>query len=257
MIAVFLRHAKEICTYWLCSYSHISTPEWRSTSSWSTKTEKEGHGPSTIGQPQSRNPESRSNSTTGREVQRKKCFEFPSFKANWWSINTFVQHDTTRWAIWRTIPLEEPSSQRAQSWCLSIWWHLSFSSTSTSYTMATTVEATTTSNVWWIDKPKAVLNELWSHYIFIWEQLSNNGKIICHNSQKCDLVLFSSVICCLVHSDMKSTRAWVLIAIWGWNSMSWAPILQARMVVLPTTSLLQGMSPIGKPVATMTLWSLK
>jgi hypothetical protein len=63
--------------------------------------------------------------------------------------------------------------------------------------------------------------------------------------------------CCSVHSDTKSTSAWVFTVVRGRNSMSWAPSSHAHLAILPMASLLWRISPIGNPVTTMTLWSSK
>jgi hypothetical protein len=51
--------------------------------------------------------------------------------------------------------------------------------------MATFVQTTTASHVWWAFGPKAVPYELWSNHIIIWWQHRCHGEILCHGSQEC------------------------------------------------------------------------
>jgi hypothetical protein len=73
---------------------------------------------------------------------------------------------------------------------------------------------------------------------------SEPSKYIRHTSVASGL----SATWCLVHSDTKSTSAWVFTVVRDRNSMSWAPSSQAHLAFLPMASLLWIISPIGNPV---------
>lgn len=105
---------------------------------------------------------------------------------------------TTDWATRTTVPSEESSSQGPYLWWFLIWWHLSIGCRSTVHAMATTIQATPTTNVWWTFRSGAIFNELRSHNIILWWQHGSNSKIVCHGSQNCGLnmVFFSSTRHC-------------------------------------------------------------
>jgi hypothetical protein len=60
--------------------------------------------------------------------------------------------------------------------------------------MATILQATPATHVWWALGPKAILDELWGNNILIRRQHSYHGKVLRHGSPKRgpDMVFFSS-----------------------------------------------------------------
>ena len=78
-------------------------------------------------------------------------------------------------------------------------------SKTTSHVVATIIQATLATNVWWPFRSEVISYELWGHNIIIWWQHNSNGKIICHGGQKCcsDMVFFPSTKCSDLMADAQ------------------------------------------------------